>query len=583
MATLPTGTPVSHENTVEKLLVNQLLWMLLLRVVLYTLLLGVSAYLQSGQFDVVVLSPTPLFFFILLVYGTSIGSGLLLLKTDTDPKRFGRQQNLLDTLFVAILVCLTGGSHSIFSPVFFFPIIAGGLIMPRLGGLIAAGAATLSYGTILTAEYYQFFHTVLNVPFYNNEKDALTLINLFAVYGLTFFLAATLSSLFAGRLRKTEDALSDSVRDFGELTVLYQQIFDDITTGIITTNDQNQITSANNAVSQITGYSLEDLLNKDFHTVFPNVTFTNTGSRHSAQLQRKDERQIHIGYSYAKLQYKQPQQIKTTLEDSADCTNCKVVTIQDISEVRRLEEQMRQAEKLAAIGRMSAGIAHDFRNPLTAISGSAQVLASEFKQNPSPHHQEDSELIDIILRESNRLSNTVSDFLKFARPEHAEKDWFSLKRCLDEVIEVAQADPAWPAEIVLERDTNQVVDIWADHYQLFTIFNHLLQNALAFCPKADEKIRIAAREIKKDDEDDKIEVTVEDNGPGISPDRIEKIFEPFYTKRVDGTGLGLAIVKQMMAEHEGSIQVDRSPLGGARFTLSFPLPNEEGTGLRTKD
>ncbi|MCF8055213.1 MAG: PAS domain S-box protein [Desulfocapsa sp.] len=572
MATPLTDISDTPENTVKRLLVNQLLWMLLLRVVLYTLLLGVSAYLQSGQFDIIVLPPTLLLFFIIFIYIASICSGLILLNTDVNPNKFGRFQNLLDTLFVATLICLTGGSQSIFSPVFFFPIIAGGLIMPRLGGLFAAGASTCLYGTILTLEYYQLFPDFLYASFSGKESDALALINLFAVYGLTFFLAATLSSLFARRLRKTEDALSDSVRDFDELTLLYQQIFDDITTGIITTNNQNQITSANNAVTRITGYLLDDLLNKDFNSIFPNVYFTNSGSRHSAELQRKDARHIYIGYSYAKLQYKQLKDTENTSKNSTDCTNCKVITIQDISEVRRLEQQMRQAEKLAAIGRMSAGIAHDFRNPLTAIYGSAQVLANEFNLHPSSHHLEDSELINIILRESNRLSNTVSDFLKFARPEHAEKDWFSLNRCLTEVIEVAQADPAWPANITIERDTTHIVDIWADHYQLFTIFNHLLQNALFFCPKENGKIRIAAKEVKE--EDDKIEVTVEDNGPGIPPDRIEKVFEPFYTKRVDGTGLGLAIVKQMMEEHEGSIQVDTSPLGGARLTLSFPLPRE---------
>ncbi len=578
MSILPVSTSVSHENTAEKLLVNQLLWMLFLRVILYTLLLGVSAYLQTGQFDVVVLAPTPLFFFILLIYITSIFSGLILLQTDIIPQNFGRHQNLLDTLFVAILVYLTGGSHSIFSPVFFFPIVAGGLIMPRLGGLIAAGASTLLYGIILTSEYYQVWTGFLNVTSSDNGKDALALLNLFAVYGLTFFLAATLSSLFAGRLRKTEDALSDSVREFDQLTLLYKQIFDDIATGIITTNDQDKVTSVNNAFTHITGYSPGDLLNKDFHTLFPNVNLSNTGSRHSAQLQHKDGHSIQIGYSYAKLKHKQSLEAPESNEDIAFCTNCKVVTIQDISEVRRLEKQMRQAEKLAAIGRMSAGIAHDFRNPLTAISGSAQVLANDFKKSPSAHSLEDSELIRIILRESNRLSNTVSDFLKFARPEHAEKNWFSLKRCLDEVIEVAQADDTWPENIIIERDTAQTVDIWVDHYQLFTIFNHLMQNALAFCEKGNEKIRITAREVKKGEENDKIEVTVEDNGPGIPSNRIEKIFEPFYTKRVDGTGLGLAIVKQMMTEHEGTIQVDKSPLGGARFTTSFPLPDEERAG-----
>lgn len=575
MPSSPDNTQTPHKIIFERLLANQLLWMLFLRVVLYTLLLGVSVYLQGKQFNVVVLPPHLLLFFIIVVYFSSIVSGLVLLKTEVEPKLFGVQQNLLDTFFVSILLYLTGGSHSIFAPIYFFPIIAGGLITPRLGGLIAAAAATVQYGFILSLEYYRIFPNIPGITIYENKLDALTTLNIFAVYGLTFFLAAILSSLFAGRLRKTEAALSDSVRDFDRLSLLYKQIFDDISTGIITTDDNNKISSANNAACLITGYTIQDLLSQDFHTFFPNITFPKTGTRHSAELQRKDGEITRIGYSYAKLQHKeQNNSSKTVPNGEQTCKNCKVLTIQDISEVERLEKQMQQAEKLAAVGRMSAGIAHDFRNPLTAISGSAQVLAHELTLLDSPQQQANSDLINIILRESNRLSNTVSDFLKFARPEHAEKDWFSLERCLDEVIQVAQASPIWPENWSIEKKIDYVVDIWADQYQLFTILNHLLQNAQAFCPLGNEKIRVEAREVTDGEGNEKIEIIIEDNGPGISPGREKKIFEPFYTKRVDGTGLGLAIVKQMMQEHQGDIRVESSSLGGAKFIISFPLPTE---------
>lgn len=561
-------------STLDKLLVNQLLWMLFLRVILYTLILGVSAYLQSGDFNVIVLPPVHLFIFILFVYATSITSGFIFLQTDINPHSFGLNQILLDTFVVSVLIYYTGGSASIFSPIYFFPIIAGGLILPRLGGLIAAGAATLQFALVLILEYNQIFPPFLKVPFYDHGQASLATLNLFSVYGLIFFLAAILSSLFAGRLRKTEDALSDSEREYDQLSLLYKQIFDDISTGIITTDAGNRITSVNNAATFITGYSLDDLLHNDFHLFFPNVTFSTKGSRHSAELIRKNNKRTRIGYSYANLQPSQP--LNENADDNGNpiCENCKIITIQDISEVERLEKQMQQAEKLAAIGRMSAGIAHDFRNPLTAISGSAQVLANEFKLLNSSEKETNLALINIILRESGRLSNTVSDFLKFARPEHAEKDWFSFKRCLDEVIEVAKLAPTWPATIQLEISTEEVVDIWADQYQLFTILNHLLQNALAFAALGKEKISITAKEFEENDHPGKIEITVEDNGPGIAKGRKEKIFEPFYTKRVDGTGLGLAIIKQMIEEHSGTIEVGSSPLGGAKFTVCFPLPQE---------
>ncbi len=558
-----------HSTTVERLFVSQLLWMLFLRIVIYTLILGVSVYLQGSKIHVVILPRMLLLLFIVIVYASSIISSLILLKTKRDPKQFGMQQNLLDTLFVSALIYFTGTSHSIFAPIYFFPIIAGGLLMPRLGGLVAAGASTLQYAIVLALGYYNIFPDFFGINRFYLRSDGFAVLNMFAVYGLTFFLAAILASLFAGRLRKTEAALSDSVRDFDRLSLLYKQIFDDINTGIITTDDQNRISSANNAASEISGYSVDELLEQDFHTCFPDVTFTQKEMRHSAKLQRKDGEIIRIGYSYAKLQFHQLDSCNTTDGIAETCQNCKVITIKDISEIERLEKQMQQAEKLAAIGQMSAGIAHDFRNPLTAIYGSAQVLANELSLANLPSQKENSDLINIILRESNRLSNTVSDFLKFARPEHAEKDWFSLKRCLQEVIEVAKSSPVWPEGWEIELDIEEVIDVWADKYQLFTILNHLLQNALAFCPLGDEAIRISAQEIKGED---RIEIHVEDNGPGLAPGKETEIFEPFYTRRVDGTGLGLAIAKQMVKEHQGDISVSTSPLGGAKFTVSLPLP-----------
>ncbi len=564
----------SERGAVETLLANQLLWMLLLRTILYTVILGLSAYLQTGKFNVTVLPPLPLFFFILSVYVASIVSGILLLQTGISPRRFGLIQIIIDTLFVSILVYYTGASGSIFSPLYFFPIIAGGLILPRLGGLIAAGAATLQYACVLTLDYYQIFPEFFKIPPYDNGRDIYTTLNLFAVYGLVFFLAAILSSLFSGRLRKTEEALSDSVRDFDRLSLLYKQIFDDISTGIITTDQENRITSVNNAAELITGYPSEDLLSKRFHDFFPYVVFSVSGSRHSAEFIRKNTDKIRIGYSYARLQHSRKSDSRQQMGNTGDPENCKVITIQDISEIERMEKQVQQSKKLAAIGRMSAGIAHDFRNPLTAISGSAQILAEELNLLNSAQTKVTSELVTIILRESKRLSHTVSDFLKFARPEHVESDWFLFRRCLDEVIEVARLTPEWSGHIQLELFTEDIVDIWADQYQLFTILNHILQNALVFVPVEDGHIRIIAREVQVADETDQFVITVEDNGPGIEPGEEEKIFEPFQTKRVDGTGLGLAIVKQMVEGHQGTIAAGKSFLGGAKFVVTLPLPQQ---------
>ncbi|MEN8188601.1 MAG: ATP-binding protein [Thermodesulfobacteriota bacterium] len=552
--------PARPLTEIEGALTYQLLWMLLLRVILYSLLLGLTAFLQQGQLDAVIPPVNLLLIFIIVIYIITIGCAIYLLLGDKiDLRQFGFRQNLLDTLFVSLLVYFTGCSDSIFTSLYFFPVIAGGLILPRKGGLLAAAAASLQLGLILGLQYYNLSPSFLDVPPELPEISTKSAINIFAVRGLSFFLAAVLSAIFATRLLRTEKALSDTVQSLDNLSLLYKQIFDDIATGILTIDDKNVITSANNAIARITGYPLEELNNRGLAELFPALDLTSKGSRFSADLVRRDGEIIRAGYSHARLQH------------IGDCKDCKVITVQDISEVERLEKQMRQAEKLAAIGRMSAGIAHDFRNPLTAISGSAQVLANEIAVTPSPQLRNNIALVEIILRESNRLSTTIDDFLKFARPESAQREWFSLKRCLDEVIEVGRVDPSWPKHGVFEVKIDKECDIWADQNQLFTIFNHLLHNGLALCPGDDPKMEIVAREVSHEN-GAAIEIRVGDNGPGIEQGLEEKIFEPFFTKRVDGTGLGLTVVKQIVEEHNGTIEVGQSHLGGALFTVRIPLP-----------
>ncbi|MBA3007633.1 MAG: PAS domain S-box protein [Proteobacteria bacterium] len=564
--TQPHQTGTSPDN----LLKGQLLWMLLLRVILYTLLLGISVFLQSDQLEIILPPYYWLLSFICCVYLSTIGSAFFLLTSKKELYHFAFLQNQLDIFLVTLLVYYTGSSLSAFSPLYFFPIIAGGLILPRKGGLVAAAAATLQFGLVLGLEQMRITPAFLNRYEFFKEQNLLTSINHFAVLGLTFFLAAILSAIFARRLLKTEAALSDTVRSFDSLSLLYKQIFDDIATGIITIDNNNRITSANNAIARITGYSPTVLPGQVLFQVFPTLDLDNKGSRLTADLLRQDGVEIRVGYSCAKLQL--PVDTELHEHKKPQCQNCRVLTIQDISEVERLEQQMRQAEKLAAIGRISAGIAHDFRNPLTAISGSAQILINEFSLHNSPEQRTNRALINIILRESNRLSHTISDFLKFAKPETTEREWFSLKKCLDEVLQVSQADPLWPASCTLQIKVDPRYSLWADQHQIFTILIHLIQNALAFCPHGAELIKIEAEELNVSENQGEIILQVGDNGKGIEEENREKIFEPFFTRRVDGTGLGLAIVKQIVMAHHGTIEVGKSEFGGALFTVHLPLP-----------
>lgn len=548
---------------INHLLRNQLLWMLLLRVVLYTLLLVISFLFPRSHYGVTAL-PSHLFVLLLLiVFLTSILSAFLLVVFQGNLRKFGFIQTLFDTCFASLLIFFSGASNSVFTSVFFFPIIAGGLILPRKGGLVAAAAATLQYGTLLFLETNGLYPAYLETYLTFTPTSPDVVLNHFAVHGLVFFLAAILSALFGLRLRKTESALTDSLKQFDRLSILYKQVFDNISTGIITIDEQEIITSANNAIRQVTGYEPLSLLGLKLQACFPNIELKMENIRLTTDYVKQDGSTVRIGYSHMNIQQ--------TEADSKTPPH-RIITLRDISEIEKLERQIRQTEKLAAIGMMSASIAHDFRNPLTAISGSAQVLANEFSTEGTKNYI-NFELANIILRESNRMIEEISDFLKFSRPENANCNWFSLRSCLQEVLQVCRADPAWPQTLKFVLNFEPTLDIWADEKQLNTVLNHLIQNAKAFCQRGREQIIINAFETRVNDSTpDFVTIEVIDNGLGIPESMRDQIFEPFFTTRPDGTGLGLTIIRQTIEEHHGTISVNNSEDGGAMFTITLPLP-----------
>jgi two-component system, NtrC family, sensor histidine kinase PilS len=557
--------------TVNQFLRSQLLWLLLLRLVLYTLLLAFSFIFPRGQFDANVLPDNVFFLLLLIILTTTFFSAIFLLLFQGNLRRFGFSQILIDTGFVTLLVFFSGSSSSIFTSVFFFPIVAGGLILPRQGGLLAAAAATLQYGTLLFLEtngwYPPYLHDFLSLK----PQNAAVILNHFAVQGVTFFLAAILSALFGLRLQKTETALSHSLKNFDRLAILYKQIFDNISTGIITITGGGVVTSANNAVEKITGLAPQEVVGQRIDSFFPQLVLGRENLRQTIDFTKKDGSRVRIGYASMSIQRRPAEREE---EDGEDPPRT-IITLQDISTIEKLEQQMRQSEKLAAIGMMSASIAHNFRNPLTAISGCAQVLTNEFSAAGTKDYS-NFELATIIVREANRLIDEIGDFLQFSRPEHARCNWFSLRSCLGEVLQVCRADPKWPQSAEVCLDFADTFDIWADEKQFFTVLNHLIQNAISFCPPGRQKIVIAAEESTGEPTDpETVMISVSDNGPGIAEGQKELIFEPFYTTRPEGTGLGLAIVRQTVEEHHGSITVEGSEEGGARFVITLPLPQIE--------
>jgi two-component system sensor histidine kinase PilS (NtrC family) len=241
---------------------------------------------------------------------------------------------------------------------------------------------------------------------------------------------------------------------------------------------------------------------------------------------------------------------------------------QDITRVRELEHTMRRSEKMAALGELSAAIAHEVRNPLAAISGSVQMLESS--QSAS---DKDRRLMRIVLRETEHLNRWITDFLSYARPVPVELRPVDLVALVSDVVESARVDPSLVgARIAFERV--DPVYIRADVTRVRQVLWNLVINAQqAIARKGDGQVTLS---VHTNIATTRPEVTlrVEDEGDGIAPEHLDRIFQPFFTTRERGTGLGLAVVHRIVEENDGRISVDSEVGRGTTFSIVFPLAME---------
>jgi two-component system sensor histidine kinase PilS (NtrC family) len=232
-----------------------------------------------------------------------------------------------------------------------------------------------------------------------------------------------------------------------------------------------------------------------------------------------------------------------------------------------MEQQILQAEKMATIGEMAAGIAHELRNPLAAISGAAEIL--EASGDIRSHNQG---LMNIITRECLRLQSTISDFLAFSKPYEPEKEFIRLLPMFKEIVQLLQHTQDWPEKCLSVFDIPEKMDCWADPQQIYKVFLNILHNSCVALRNREGEIQISAHEIEDDTGSERTIITIRDSGKGIPSHIVEKMFEPFYTTRENGTGLGLSIVKQIINAHNGTITISSAENKGTTAKISLPLP-----------
>jgi len=527
---------------------RQIRWILLLRVIIYSTLLGVSSILQVRHHELDIPSFSKIIFFMAFIFFFSIVSEFLLRKV-TNIKLFTYIQILADSIFVTIIVYFTGRTLSIFAILYFFPVLSAGVILPSIGGMVLASINTILYSLVLFANHLPL-GPYLDAALHGNSAPPNISFQALAVYGISFFLAATLSSILSERFSKTQAQLTSATHDLDAISRLYKQIFDDISSGIITVDNNGDITSFNKAAEEISGFSAHELIGRPIDRLFPELkSIGPKKERLTTKITKKDKSRIAVGYSWARL----------NLPDKGK--NSRVYTLQDLSEIKLMEAKVQQAEKMAAIGEIAAGIAHEFRNPLAAISGATQILRQESDMSAT-----NKSLLAITQRECDRLSRNINDFLHFSKPATPEKKWFALAAIVDECIQVVRRTPGCSSSCQITADLPDNQDCWADQDQLKQILINLIHNS---CQAAGDAGRI---EINSDESDSTLMIAVSDNGSGIKKEHMDSIFEPFFTTKENGTGLGLAIVNQIVTGHNGYLKIDTKPDSGTTIKIFLPLP-----------
>ncbi len=523
------------------------------RLVIATFLLG-SLVLFQYRYHIYHFPAVYLIYFSFAVY-TITGIHWYLIRQSTNLSLLAYAQVSGDILLISWLVSLTGGIDSGFSLLYHVTIIAASIILYRRGGYLSASLASILYGSMLDMQYYNVLGFTRSQNFTSFQVLYLLFVNI-----LSFYLVALLSSYLSERLRKTRQELQEKSMDFEDLRVIQDHILRSVGSGIVTMNMTGEITSWNNAAEQITGYRFEEA-RSNWKIIFGDSIkglFGHTDDlkerpvRFEGQIVKRDGNNAILGFT------------ASLLKDDRDAVRGIILTFQDITRLIEMEDQMRRQERLATVGSLAAGIAHEIRNPLASLSGSIQMLQGEL--NLKGDHKN---LMDIVLRETDRLNTIITEFLHYARPRSNQRERLALAAVVNETIALFKNSRNFRAGISIRCEVAPYVAVTGDPQRLRQVFWNLLINA-AQAISDGGSIDITAAP-GTGDRSEEVIIRVSDTGTGIAIEHLENIFDPFFTTKTDGTGLGLAIVYRIIEDLGGSIDVKSEPGKGTLFTIRLPF------------
>jgi two-component system sensor histidine kinase PilS (NtrC family) len=454
-------------------------------------------------------------------------------------------QMAVDVILITFLIFLTGNIQIDYSIFYTLVIIYSVIFLGRKEGLIIASASSIFYGLFLDIEFYKSMPFVSSVGHdYNlNPIDALTNI---LVHIISFYVLAILASFVVEQEKKTRVLLEEKESEFNQLDLLFRSIIESVYTGVMTIDLQNMIKTFNLAAEEITGFPLVEVKDCKIEDVFPEfVPFLieetiveQTQKRLEVIITGKAGNKINLGLSISPLKGRNYNQIGY------------ILIFQDLTKIKQMEENLEKSKNMALIGEMAAGLAHEMRNPLAAITGSIELLEQGLKLNGT-----DKRLMQIILRGKDRLDNFARDFLLLGRPVPVSRELVDLNEIIEEVLEYIKLNKNWTGKIKIMKVFASKAKVFANKEQVTQIINNVVLNAIQSMEEGGV-LSIETKMARQNDRKEYVEIKVSDTGCGIKENDLKKIFEPFFTNKDKGTGLGLTIVNHIVEGYNGKIIIE---------------------------
>ncbi len=475
-----------------------------------------------------------------------------------------KAQFILDALLITWLIWRTGDVSSPYISLYIVLISVASFFLRALSTLLMAVVCSFFFIAL------SFLAVSSVIESYGPAPEIGKAVQIVSFHVVALLVVGLLASRLSERHSSVAE-LEETSKNLANLRALHERIVESIRSGLVTTDLDGNIFTFNAAAAEITGYRLEQLQGTSLYELFGDIrepigrSLTAAGvdamPRFETDLMTPDGYAVRIGYSVSQL-----------FSETNDATGL-IITFQDLTEIRSMEESVRRKDRLAAVGRVAAGLAHEIRNPLGAMRGAIQVLESS-----TPRESMQSSLMDIILKESDRLNSIITNFLGYARPAAADFKETNVGEAIKNTITLLRHSPDVRADHILREDiADYPVTMSADAAQLKQIFWNLARNALQ-AMSVGGTLRVGLEAIPNN----RIRIVFEDTGCGMSPEQVEQLFEPFSNSTTGGTGLGLSIVYQIIKDHNGTINVRSIEGKGTTITVELPKDNRRNAAENGK-